>query len=177
MYRRLSAGLLVAALFFLNILPAGAGTTGGLRGRITDAATHAGIAGVRVTVSSPSQTASSTTDAQGSFVFLSLSPDTYTISVSPPGYDAVAQSGITVVSDQVQTTSLSAVKTIRTIGRTTSRSASNIVRPGTTNDVYSVNAQTQETVQALGGPGSLNQAYSGMAAITRTSRSNSTACR
>jgi hypothetical protein len=64
MYRRVSAGLLIAALFLLTVLPALAGTTGGLRGRITDRDTHNGIAGVKVTVSSPSQTASATT---GSF--------------------------------------------------------------------------------------------------------------
>jgi hypothetical protein len=165
MYRRVSAGLLIAALFLLTVLPALAGTTGGLRGRITDRDTHNGIAGVKVTVSSPSQTASATTDANGRFVFLSLNPDTYTLSVSPTGYDTVVQSGITVVSDQVQTAAFAAVKTLRTIGRTTSRSASSIVRPGTTNDVYSVNAQAQEAAQALGGPGSINQAYSGMASV------------
>jgi hypothetical protein len=165
MYRRLSAGLLTAALVFLTMLPVFAGTTGGLRGRIIDRETQHGIAGVKVTVASPSQSATATTDAGGSFVFLSLSPDTYTISVAPPGYDTAVQSGITVVSDQVQTASLVAVKTIRTIGRTTSRSSSSIVRPGTTSDVYSVNAATQQAVQALGGPGSLNQAYSGMASV------------
>jgi hypothetical protein len=165
MFRRLCAGLLTAALVFLTILPVLAGTTGGLRGRIIDRDTQHGIAGVRVTAASPSQSATTTTDANGGFVFLSLSPDTYTLSVSPPGYDAAVQSGITVVSDQVQTASLTAVKTLRTIGRTTSRSSSNIVRPGTINDVYSVNASAQEAAKALGGPGSLNQAYSGMASV------------
>jgi len=165
MYRRFTAGLLTTTLVFLVMFAAFAGTTGGLRGRITDRATQHGIPNVRVTASSPSQTATATTDANGNFVFLSLSPDTYAISVAPPGYDAAVQSGVTVVSDQVQVASLVAVKTLRTIGRTTSRSTSNIVRPGTTSDVYSVNAATQQAVQALGGPGSLNQAYSGMASV------------
>jgi hypothetical protein len=165
MYRRFMAGLLTTALLILAMVPALAGTTGGLRGRITDSSSRLGLAGVRVTVSSPSQNATTTTDGNGNFVFLSLSPDTYTVSVAPPGYDAAVQSGITVVSDQTATASLSAVKTIKTIGRTTSRSGSNIVKPGTTSDVYSVNAATQQAVQALGGPGSLNQAYSGMASV------------
>ncbi len=163
MYRRVSAGLLSAVLFLVSMVPVFAGTTGGLRGRVTDRDTHLGIAGVRVTLASPSQTATTTTDASGGFIFLSLNPDTYTISVAPTGYDTSVQAGLTIVSDQVQTAGVQVVKTIKTIGRTTSRTASNIVRPGTTSDVYSVNAAAQEAAQALGGPGSLNQAYSGMA--------------
>jgi hypothetical protein len=165
MYRRLAAGLLSAALLILTILPVLAGTTGGLRGRITDRATGRGVPGVRVTLSSPSQSAAATTDANGTFVLLSLGPDTYTVSVEPEGYDATAQSGITVVADQVQTISLAIVKTIATIGRTSSRSGSNVVKPGTTSDVYSVNAAGQQATAALGGPGGLNQAYSAFASV------------
>jgi hypothetical protein len=165
MQRRVSAGLLAAALVLLAILPVLAGTTGGLRGRITDRATGHGVPGVRVTLSSPSQSASATTDANGTFVLVSLSPDTYTVSVEPEGYDATAQSGINVAADQVQTISLAIVKTIATIGHTSSRSASNIVKPGTTSDVYSVNAAGQQAAAALGGPGGLNQAYSAFASV------------
>ncbi len=165
MYRRISAGLLTAALFLATLLPALAGTTGGLRGRITDRATGAGVAGVRVTLASPSQSATATTDANGNFIFLSLSPDTYTLGVAPAGYDATSQSGVTVASDQVQTASLVVVRTIKTIGRTTSRSGSNVVRPGTTSDVYSVNAAGAEATAALGGAGGLNQAYSAFASV------------
>lgn len=165
MVRRFSAGLLTAVLFLATLVPVLAGTTGGLRGRVTDRDSRLGIAGVRVTVASPSQAASTTTDAGGNFVFLSLSPDTYTISVATTGYDTAVQAGITIVSDQVQTAAVQVVKTLKTIGRTTTRSGSSIVRPGTTSDVYSVNASSQEAAQALGGPGSLNQAYSGMASV------------
>ncbi len=165
MYRRVSAGLLSAVLVLLSILPALAGTTGGLRGRVTDRTTGRGVAGVRVTVSSPSQSAAATTDANGAFVFLSLSPDTYVLAADLEGYDAAAQSGITVVADQVQTISLAIQQTITTIGSTISRSDSNIVKPGTTSDVYSVNATGQATTSALGGPGGLNQAYSAFASV------------
>ena len=49
-------------------------------GSVVDATSSAPIAGVVVTVSSPSQTASVTTDASGRFGFLTLAPDTYSVS-------------------------------------------------------------------------------------------------
>jgi len=57
-----------------------AGTTGGLRGRAIDAATKAPLAGVTITVTSPSQSASTKTAADGTFNFLSLAPDSYVVS-------------------------------------------------------------------------------------------------
>ncbi len=165
MYKRLIVGLLTAVLAASSFGCAFAGTTGGLRGRILDRDTQKGLAGIRVSVVSPSQSASATTDASGTFVFISLVPDTYTISVQPPGYDAAVQSGITILADQVQQTSLTPGKITATIGRTTSRSASAIVKAGQTADVYSVNAAAAERAQTLGGAGSLNQAYSAMASL------------
>ena len=76
-------------------LPAPAGTTGGITGRVFDAQTHQPIAGVLVTATSPSQSARSTSDATGTFRFLSLAPDTYALSFTRTGYDPVAQAGIT----------------------------------------------------------------------------------
>ncbi|MGA8326975.1 MAG: carboxypeptidase-like regulatory domain-containing protein, partial [Candidatus Cybelea sp.] len=77
--RKAIAALVVLALVTIP-LQARAGTTGTLRGRVVDAATHAPIAGAVVNVTSPSQTAQSTSDASGAFSFISLAPDTYTVS-------------------------------------------------------------------------------------------------
>ncbi|MBV8332952.1 MAG: carboxypeptidase regulatory-like domain-containing protein, partial [Candidatus Eremiobacteraeota bacterium] len=63
-----------------------ASTTGGLAGYVLDADTSAPIAGAQVTAASPSQTVTSTTDATGHFVFLTLSPDTYTVTANKNGY-------------------------------------------------------------------------------------------
>ena len=145
-------------------MPAIAGTTGGLRGRVLDAATNAGVAGAVVTVTSPSQSASTETDAGGGFSFLSLSPDTYAVSVQRPGYDAASAGGVSVFADQVQAVgTFRFAKTIKTIGSVRARTSSNLVRPGTTSDVYSVNAAGAAAAAALGGPGGLNQAYSAIA--------------
>jgi hypothetical protein len=142
-----------------------AGTTGGLSGRVLDAATSAPIAGAKVTLVSPSQSATTTTDSAGRFTFVSLAPDTYTLSIEQTGYDALALSGINVQADAAQTLPLALKKTLRTIGHVTSRSSGDLVRPGTTADVYSVNAAQQDRTAALGGGGNLNSAYSAIASV------------
>jgi hypothetical protein len=157
-----SAVVLAAVCF---PLPAAAGTTGGITGRVVDAQTHASIAGVTVTAASPSQTATSTTDASGTFRFLTLAPDTYTLSFSRTGYDPLAQPGLTVVADQVQTYNATLNRTLKTIARVVAQSAASLVKPGTTSDVYSINAAGQQAAQGLSGPGSLNNAYGAIASV------------
>ena len=151
-------------LFTCLVSPAMAGTTGGLRGRVVDQATKAALPNVTITVTSVSQSATARSDANGDFNFISLAPDTYVVSAQVPGYDAVSASGITVLADQVQTVgTFTLAKTLRTIGQVRVRSIGALVRPGTTSDVYSVNAATQAASAAVGGPGGINQAYSAIA--------------
>src|SRR5579862_9286682 len=142
-----------------------AGTTGTLRGRVVDASTHAPIAGVVVMVSSPAQTAQTVSDGAGAFSFISLQPDTYTVSATKAGYDSQSQAGITIVADQSATVSILLPKTLKTIARTTSRSAQSFVRSGVTSDGYSVNPAGQKAAQALGGAGSVMQAYGAIASV------------
>ena len=162
--------LFVCALLAPALRPelASAGTTGNLVGRVTDPASHAGIAGARVTVASPSQTASVTAGADGAFQFLALAPDTYVVSVERPGYEPFAQSGITVLADQSQSVPIALTKGLRTIGSVRARSGSDLVRSGTTADVYSVNAAGAEAARGLGGPGGINSAYSAIASVPGT---------
>ncbi len=146
--------------------PARAGTTGGLHGRVVDAASNAPLAGVVITATSPSQSASTKTAADGSFNFLSLAPDSYVISAELPGYDGTSTSGVSVFADQVQSVgTFTLAKAIRTIGTVRARSQSALVRPGTTSDVYSVNAAGAAAAAAVGGPGGINQAYSAIATV------------
>ena len=152
------AALTILALLAVP-LDVRAGTTGTLRGRVVDAATQAPIAGAVVTASAPSQTAQSVSDAAGTFSFISLAPDTYTISASKAGYDPQSQPGITVVADQAATATLILAKTLKTIAHTTSRSTQSLVHSGVTSDVYSVNSAGQKAAATLSGSGSLTQAY------------------
>ena len=145
--------------------PALAGTTGGLTGRVIDAASQAPLADVSVTVTAASQTATSVTDANGSFRFLSLAPDTYTVQLKKAGYDDLAQPGVTILADQVQTFTLQMNKTLKTIARVTSASAGSLVKAGTGSDVYSVSGAVANAASGLTGPGSLSNAYGAIASV------------
>jgi len=152
------AALVVLALVTIP-LQARAGTTGTLRGRVVDAATHAPIAGAVVNVTSPSQTGQSTSDGSGAFSFISLAPDTYTVSASKAEYEPLSQPGISVLADQSATVTLTLARVLRTIAHTTARSAQSLVHSGVTSDVYAVNAAGQKAAATLNGSGSLTQAY------------------
>ena len=159
--------LIAAVLVVCIAIPAlaSAGTTGGILGVVTDAQTSAPLAGVGVTVSSPSQTATATTDSRGRFAFVSLAPDEYTISLSKTGYASGSYPGVAVFADASQTITLALRPALRTIASVKSTSGSSLVRSGTTADLYSVNAAQQERTAVLGGGGALNSAYSAIASV------------
>ena len=95
-----------------------AGTTGTVTGSVVDSATGAPLADATVTVTSPSAVASGVEpDAAGKFIFLSLAPDSYTVSVQKTGFDPASIAGETVVADQVTQVSITTHKTLREIGR------------------------------------------------------------
>ena len=163
---RFRLAIFVFALTFVLVqipLAAFAGSTGVINGTLADATTGSPLGGATVSAASPSQTATAKTDATGGFAFLSLSPDTYTVSVEKAGYESLSVV-VTVTADQTQRLVLRATTNLKTIGGVRSRPASSLVKPGAVTDSYSVNASTQERVTGLGGGGSLNQAFSALAA-------------
>ncbi len=163
-YRSVVAAMTLA-VFLLQGTWVLAETTGEITGVVTDTQSQRPIVGAKVTVSSPSQSATATTDQQGRYAFLSLAPDTYTVTVTAAGYVAQALNGVTVQADQVQTENITASHQLQQIGHTTARAATDVVRPGQTADVYSVNASQAAAAAPLGGGGSLNQAYSAIASV------------
>ncbi|MBV8639439.1 MAG: TonB-dependent receptor [Candidatus Eremiobacteraeota bacterium] len=164
-FHRVFASLTVA-VFALTAAPAAvyAGTTGALRGVVVDQS-GAPVAGVQVTASSPSERATSVTDAGGHFAFVSLAPDEYTLGAEKDGYDQTSFAGVAVFADATQVVTLHIQRSLKTIARVTSQSAGSLVRAGTTSDVYSVNAAQQERASVLGGGGNLNSAYSAIASV------------
>ena len=156
----------VAVMIMLAMLAQGtwalAGTTGGISGTLTDSSTGKPVADAKITATSPSQTSSTTTDAGGHFNFLALMPDTYTVSADKDGYAPQSIAGVTVFADQSFTLNLTTHPELKTIAVAHSRAAGNLVKPGTTSDVYSVNAATQQVVSGSGGGFNLNSAYSGI---------------
>jgi hypothetical protein len=159
----------VAVMVMLAMLAQGtwalAGTTGNLSGTLTDSTTGKPIAAATISVVSPSQSASATTDAGGHFTILSLAPDTYDVSVTKDGYAPTSLAGVSIFADQTQTIALTTHPELKTIARVTSRAAGALIKPGQTADVYSVNAATAAKVTGLGGGGSLDQAYSAIATM------------
>ena len=141
-----------------------AGTTGSLTGTVvlTDGTP---LAGAKVTASSVSEAVSTTSDATGHFAFVSLAPDTYTIIVDKDGYDSVSQAGITVYADNSQTVTIKTQKSAKVLGIVPVRAAAELVKPGTTADVYSVNARTSAKLATLGGGGAMDSAYSSIATV------------
>lgn len=160
--KSLLAAVTIAAVAPLQGL---AGTTGGITGRVLEARTQQPVAGVAVTVSAPSARATTVTDASGTFHFLTLPPDTYTLSFAKAGYEPVTQAGFTVVADQIQSYTASLIPALKTIGHVVSQSGGSLVKPGTTGDVYSINATGQQAAAGLTGPGSLNNAYGAIASV------------
>jgi outer membrane receptor protein involved in Fe transport len=162
--RSIAAITLLLALIFqgTSVL---AGTTGALSGTVTDQSTNKPLAGVKVTVSSPSQSSSTISDGSGHFVFLFLSPDSYTVSAESTGFEPASQSGVTIQADQTLTQTIVLQPSLKIVGRVTTRPATSLVRPGTTADVYSVDATAQEKAGAIGGGGNLSSAWSALATV------------
>jgi len=154
------AALLVQATWTL------AGTTGTMNGTLVIGQTNVPVAQAKVTASSVSQTASTTTDNGGHYSFVSLIPDTYTVTASKEGViEPFAQRGITILADQVLTLTLAAKQYVKVLARVTTRSTSGLVSAGTTANVYSVNAAAQARTASFGGGGSADQGYSALAAL------------
>jgi hypothetical protein len=162
----LVAVLLLVAFVLQGTISVLAGTTGQISGSVVDPQSNQPVGGARVTAASPSQSATTTSDASGRFSFISLAPDTYTVSVpATSARDAASVSGVTVQADQTLTLTLQQPTKLKVIGTVTSRAASALVKPGTTADVYSINAVTQDKASSVGGGGNLNSAWSAISTV------------
>lgn len=166
MKRGAIAFLLILTFVFQGTTAVLAGTTGEISGIVVDASTNKPIAGVPVTASSASQVATTRTDQYGRFAFISLAPDTYTVTAAKTdSHDSGNVSAVTVQADQQITVSIPTSQTLQTIGRTTSKAQGALVKPGTIVDVYSVSAVTQDKASTLGGGGTLNSAWSALSSV------------
>ncbi len=147
-FRRAALGSVVLALAFVFacVLPAYAGTTGSIAGTVTDTNNKA-LSGVVVTATAPSGTLSATTDARGFYNIPNLLPDTYTVSFARSGYQAQPVAGVVVYADQTFTVNSTMQASLRTIASVRARSASNLVQPGQTADVYNLSSTQFQAAQ------------------------------
>jgi hypothetical protein len=155
-------GLLRIALMALMVLLIQgtwvlAGTTGNVEGKVTDQNGN-GVVGAKVTASSPGQTISVTTLANGFYSILNLSPDTYTVTASKDGYDTSSTYGVTVTADQATAADIKLRTTVKTIGHVTTTATASVVSKTVTGDLYAVNAAAISNYN--GGAGGAETLYS-----------------
>ncbi len=146
----LCPGLIATALCgALGALPLGASAalTGQLQGHVTEAGTKVPVAGVTVAAAAPSGRYVTTTDAKGAYAIVGIVPDTYTLSFQKNGYGPFSTSGVTVLADATQIVdALLERNSLRTISHVVARSASNAFQPGQTEDSYTINSSTMQTI-------------------------------
>lgn len=142
-----------AALFIFSLLvtqtwtPAYAQvTTGILTGTVTDSATHAALADVKVTAVSPTGTYHATTDGHGFYSIAGVFADEYTVSFQLAGYEPVSVPGQNVFADLSTTVSVSMLKSLRTIAHITARSVGGAFQPTQTTDTYSITPHQIQTI-------------------------------
>lgn len=133
-------GVLAVLLAALCMLHALAGTTGVLRGQVVDRATLRPIAGAVVTAESPQALAKTTTDGNGNYVFISLAPGLYTVSVEARGFEPVSVAEAPVQADRAQTLAISSYPHIKIV---TDRgmgiwSRTTLVQRGNGSDLYTI---------------------------------------
>lgn len=134
----------------LAVAQANAGTTGNISGRIANEQ-GSPVAGVRVSVTSPSQSLVASTNSQGYYSVLNLSPDTYTVTASKDGFDTAATSGVTVQADQTAVANLTLHATTRTIGKIVTTATASVVNKSVTGDLYAVSASAISSYQGSAG--------------------------
>ena len=161
--RRIHSGLraLIACLVFAGMVcsivsPAFAagGQTGQITATVVDNVTKQPIAGATVSAASPTGSYSATTAANGTFSIIGMNVDTYTISVSKPGYDTFVLTGATVTGDQTLQLTLPVSKASAVIGRVNARSASGAFQPNQTVDSYTISGSRLQ--QTTGSPADTN---------------------
>jgi hypothetical protein len=138
----LAAAVLAAAVLALSAPAAFAagGTVGSLTGTIVDASNQQPIAGATVTVTSPGQKYTATTDASGKFGIVGIGVDTFGVTVTSPGHETLVVPGVTVIGDQSTSVGVLSLQTrLTTIGRVTARSISSAFQPTQTTDSYTIN--------------------------------------
>ncbi|HVN69013.1 MAG TPA: TonB-dependent receptor [Candidatus Binatia bacterium] len=141
------AAFLLAFLAFVAVFHATAlaETAGIVSGTVTDETTKAAIAGAAVVAKAPSATYKTVTDAQGRFRFLSVLPDTYSISITATGYLPYS-TDIVVLNGSQQTVNVPLSKKLKTIASTKARSSGSAFQRGMTIDTYTVTGSQLQTV-------------------------------
>jgi hypothetical protein len=134
--------LLALAITMLPLAPiaALAGTTGSYSG-IAVNEVGAPIPGALVSISSPSAVRQTRTDAHGYFLFLTLPPDTYVLTMERVGYNPIS-TRIAVCADLYPQRRLQMLKHLNgSLGHIQRHVIERLVKPEAGDDVYEANLE------------------------------------
>jgi hypothetical protein len=126
--------------------PARAALTGQIAGTVRDDVSGKPLPGVAVSARSASGQFQAVTDAKGQFTIVGVTPDTYTVAFELTGYEAFALQGLTVLADSTATADARLSRRLRQIGSVRARPSTGAFQPTQTEDSYTVNANTQDTL-------------------------------
>lgn len=107
-------------------------------GSIVDVQSGAPVANAMVKAISPTAVIETRTNAKGFFAFISMTPDTYTLTVEARDYEPISMGNVAVFADQVQAVKFAAYP--RLVSITDARPHLYVyalgIAPGVTTDVY-----------------------------------------
>ncbi|HEY1682093.1 MAG TPA: carboxypeptidase-like regulatory domain-containing protein [Candidatus Tumulicola sp.] len=110
-------------------------TTGALRGVVTDQR-HAPVAGATVVATSPAQREETVTDAAGHFVFISLVPATYAVTITRREFGTIAIQDVAVSADATTSMVARMSRVFWLIDGMQVRQKAALVQPGRAADAY-----------------------------------------
>ena len=122
-----------------------AGTTGSINGRVTDELGKP-VAGVHVTIVSPSFQIKTASGSNGFYTATGLVPDTYTVTFAEEAYQTQVIRGITISQDQVYVLDVQLTKEVKTLARVPVRSSTALVQPSKTVNQYTVTSSGIQTI-------------------------------
>jgi hypothetical protein len=122
-----------------------AADTGEISGYVRDSQGHP-VAGVSVSIASPSYSAKTTSDSKGFYAFVGIPADTYAVAFAKEGYVPTSIAGFTVIQGEQREQDVVLQVQLKTIAHATSRAATSLLQPSQTADEYVVNQQTLENI-------------------------------
>src|SRR5450755_2828981 len=122
-----------------------AGTTGGIQGTVTGPS-GSPVANVQVSVVAPSYTSKTVTGPNGFYALTGLSPDTYTVTFTAPGYAPVSVLGVTVKQNQTVALNHTLSAEVKTLGKQVVRGTTSLVQPKATVNQYTVSSANIQTI-------------------------------
>jgi hypothetical protein len=138
--RFIVVGLLCIGLAAICLAPVHAGTTGSIQGYLTDEAGHE-IVGAIVSASSPSGDFTTRSGPSGFYSLNGLPLDTYTLTFSKDGYQAVSIPGVSTAPDQPNRVNTRLSTGLKSLGHVYARAVTSLLQPTVTADTYLISQQ------------------------------------